>query len=485
MDQVKVALEWLKRHHFWVLILLAIIVASVAWQMGSSQLQTEIAANTSAIESKISAAKGIQNKPFHPNPDVNKVQSRENAALAAKVRTAWEALYDRQAREVLQWPSELRADFVKELSKLNFGDEILPIMRDRYLNYAQRTFPNLPKIVKAIELPADGGRGGRGGFGGGRGGEFGGGMGGEFGGRGGGGPALPEDLVGRDFLVQWHDQAEVREQLNWDKRPSSIAIWVTQEDLWVYETLLRAIANTNEAARSDRYSNAAVRDIFAMQVGSKANRSATTGGRIFVPQETTAGRGGEFGGMGGEFGGMGGGEFGAMGGGEFGGGRGGEFGGMGGEFGGMGGEGVDEKTMLLANRYVDAEGTAMTAPTEGEFKYGTEYKRLPVRLVLRLDQRWLNHLMIELANAPLQVEVQEVRINPQSDADFGGGGGRSRGRGGFGGGGMGGNSEVMAFNREPNVRDQVVIEGLVYIFYPPDENVLAVPTTGDELASDI
>lgn len=475
MDQVKTALEWLKRHHFWVLILLAIIISAVTWQMGSSQLQAEIASNKSAIETQISTATGIQNKPFHPNDSVNRVQAEENAALAAKVRAAWAALYDRQASEVLKWPGELRADFAKELGKLTFGDEILPFMRDRYLNYAQRTFPNLPKIVKALELPADEGGGvSRGGFAGRGGGPM-----GEFGGMGGMGRSMqPEDLVGRDFLVQWHDQAEVRQQLNWEKRPSSIAIWVTQEDLWVYETLLRAIANTNIAARSDRYSNAAVRDIFAMQIGAKANRSASTGGRIFVPQEGEGGAGMR--GMGGEFG-MGGGEFG---GGEFGGGGyGGEFaGGRGGEFGGgfgmEGGEGVDEKTMLLDSRYVDAEGTPMTAPTDGEFKYGTEYKRLPVRLVLRLDQRWLNHLMIELANAPLQVEVQEVRINPQTDSDFGGGGaGRRRPAMG-----MGGNGEVMAFNREPNVRDQVIIEGLVYIFYPPDEAVLAVPTSGDELA---
>ena len=48
--------------------------------------------------------------------------------------------------------------------------------------------------------------------------------------------------------------------------------------------------------------------------------------------------------------------------------------------------------------------------------FGKEFKRLPVRMRLWMDQRWLPHLISECANAPLQVEVQEVRINVADDA---------------------------------------------------------------------
>ena len=73
--------------------------------------------------------------------------------------------------------------------------------------------------------------------------------------------------------------------------------------------------------------------------------------------------------------------------------------------------------------------------------FGNEFKRLPVRMQLWMDQRWLPQLISECANAPLQVEVQEVRINPADDGSGGGGGGR--GGGGYGrgeGGGYGGRS---------------------------------------------
>ncbi len=45
---------------------------------------------------------------------------------------------------------------------------------------------------------------------------------------------------------------------------------MTQENLWVYETILRAIADTNEAAGADRNGNAAVRKIYSMLVGNMA-----------------------------------------------------------------------------------------------------------------------------------------------------------------------------------------------------------------------
>ena len=154
-------------------------------------------------------------------------------------------------------------------------------------------------------------------------------------------------------------------------------IWVTQEDLWVYTTMLQVIANTNKAAGSTRFSNAAVRVIDSLEVGRAAARESRTTGRILVPVQQ--GGGDEFGegdmegAYGGGYGMEGGpGGFGGAGGdrdmdGGYGGGNGMEGGygggfGMDGDFGGMGGafakggpEGGDENAQLLSFRYVDAE----------------------------------------------------------------------------------------------------------------------------------
>ena len=49
-----------------------------------------------------------------------------------------------------------------------------------------------------------------------------------------------------DTIVKWVDQGDLRQRLEFAARPSSLQIWVTQEDLWVFENLLHAIANTNK-----------------------------------------------------------------------------------------------------------------------------------------------------------------------------------------------------------------------------------------------
>ena len=87
---------------------------------------------------------------------------------------------------------------------------------------------------------------------------------------------------------------------------------------------------------------------------------------------------------------------------------------------------------------------------------------------LQMDVRWLPHLISECANAPLQVEVKEVRINP-SETGSGGGGGYGRG-GRESGGGYGSTASAegdqMGPEAEPNIK-HVIIQGIIYIFNEP------------------
>lgn len=461
MDQVKAALAWLKKHHFWVLGGIAPLIALACWWMGASELDKQFAENKSKIASEFSNQQGIVTKSFLPNDPVNARQTQENEALADRVEALWSKLYDRQREEVLRWPAELGADFVDEVQDLKFGDWIPDRLRQTYFNYIVNYFPNLRTIVGAQELEDDGSLGGFGGggeFGGGRGGSRGGG--GEFGGRGGSGgdfaPVDTETLVDQNFLVYWVDQEAVKSTLVWDRQPSPLRVWVTQENLWVYETLLKAIAATNDASGADRNSNAAVQQIIEMQVGPLAARESRATGRIFVPESSAPVMGleGEFAGESGEM---------AMdeSGGEFA-----EFGEGMGE--GMGGD--SEVMELLSGRYLDETGLPLAIVEPVEYPIGAEFKRLPVRLALYMDQRWVNRLILELANAPLQVEIEEVRINPSSSS---GGGGEFGGRGGGGSGSPfgAGVEEIQAFNRRPSVVP-VVLQGIVYIFNEPDASLL-------------
>jgi hypothetical protein len=81
-----------------------------------------------------------------------------------------------------------------------------------------------------------------------------------------------------------------------------------------------------------------------------------------------------------------------------------------------------------------------------------------------MDGRWLPQLIAECANAPLQVEVQEVRINPGDGGGAMGGGGR----GGYSRSSPSLEGEVMTPEAEPNIKT-VVLQGVVYIFNPPTD----------------
>ncbi len=470
MDQLRVALTWLKEQHFWVLTVIASITAVICWYLAAAALADQFKSNQGKINTEFNAMRGVGGKPFHPNDVVNQQQAAEIEALATRVSEVWGRRYQRQRDEVLQWPAQLDApntesstSFIHHVSDKQFGDFISDRFRDRYLNYIQKRFPDLPKIIKAQELSADGGQAGVGELG----------VGGlsladyrPANNRGAGSEIVEEE----DYLVRWQDQGAIKQQLAWSRRPSALKIWVTQEDLWVYETLLRAIAATNEAAKADRYSNAAVRDIYQLQVGREAAKSLRTESRIYrpageaspnalsaemgmeseMPMEMDLEATGEM------------------------------------DFSGTDGP---ESQLLLAGRYIDADEKPLPAPRDGEeIDFGLEFKRLPVKLNLNMDQRWLPRLLVELANAPLQVEAKEVRINPAGGmgASGGSGGGRSRQlralqlasrTGNSAGGFSNGSDGVAAFDPEPQV-GSVIVRGVVYIFNPPDESALAVDNDG-------
>lgn len=481
MDQLRKAWSWLQRHHFWVLIVVVSLVALGCWWSGAKALYQEFVSNKSTIQSAFTTQQNLRNEPFHANADIIDKQKSQIEIQKASVNELWRQLYQRQRDNVLEWPSNLSEQFHRYIEKLSFGDRIPVDLRNHYNNYVKEHFPELPKIVGAREL-GENEQGGYGGYGGG---GYGGARYGEEGGYG----AMNQDQAAEpddDYLVDWLDQQRVRAELYMPTTPSSKRIWRTQEDLWVYEALLQIIAQTNAAKGSDRRSNAAIRAIVSLEVGQLAAQASRARGRIAMVQPPAAAAGGEYGAEGygadpyaggGDMMDRGGGGYGAeMDGGGYGG-YGGEMdGGYGGGRGGYGAADGGDATLFL-NRYVDADGTPIAATgDEGPAAFGVEFKRLPVRMQLVMDQRWIPQLIAECANAPLQVEVEEVLINPSGQTGGGYGGG------GYGGGGYGaeyGSSgaagdSVMTPEEEPNIKP-VVIQGIIYIFNPPSQEAESAP----------
>jgi hypothetical protein len=255
-------------------------------------------------------------------------------------------------------------------------------------------------------------------------------------------------------------------------------VWVRQEDLWVYETLLRVIANTNEAKHASRPDNTAIRVIEMLQVGAEAGIASAQQANIMLPAGAVtadAGMGMEGGMMGREGGPM-------MPGSEMGMGM------------GMEGDPAAADSALLAYRYLDDAGAPLPDASTGA---GTEFRRLPVLMRLQMDPRWIPQVLVQCANAPLPIEVKRLRINPEKalegfDATFGGGmGGEGGGyRGAFGGGGgrgfggEGGFTPSLAGTAPSANLVSVELHGVVYIYNPPDPAVLTVPGGEDLAAAD-
>src|SRR5215213_8148642 len=155
MDQLRTALVWLKRHHFWVLCGLVAIIAFGSWAKASGKLSTLFTQNQSAIKKEFDSVQGVRKEPFHPNEDVNTKQQAQTKLQAEDVANLWKQLYERQRKHVLEWPvPPLTKEFGDYVDKLQFGAEIRPDLRSNYQNYIENHFPTLPKQIDARPIDA-------------------------------------------------------------------------------------------------------------------------------------------------------------------------------------------------------------------------------------------------------------------------------------------------------------------------------------------
>ena len=241
-------------------------------------------------------------------------------------------------------------------------------------------------------------------------------------------------------IVEWDeaDYMKLEDRFKWDAAPSTLAVVLAQEDLWVYEAVLRAIKRTNEGATNQ--GNAAVKRIDSLEIGAPRQRpgqlpsppsawgppAAGGAGRTGqCPAECPAGcpagmpgpgnarrnaRPGMPGGMPGPMpGGMPGPNAGrdARRDARHGNGR------FKGSTAGMSDEQIRQQ--LIQNRYVDDKGMPLSYDSSSPPLYAkhpyAEFKIMPVCMRLVMDQKRLPRLLVECANSKMPIEVRRVRIS--------------------------------------------------------------------------
>ena len=556
--KVEFNIETVKKYIFWVCTPIGLVIAVLAGFLAIGSVASDLNQQKQHLESQKSAMTQLRSgAATHPNQGTIDAINEVRWELVENVLAAWEILVqEQQARN--QWGA-LAERAIQELTSKNFLDPLESTTLDSYLEFAKDTIDGntqrgtlglldatkegdaplrrvqqyrlqpdgqLRPVETILLTESRGGRGGSGGF--------------DMGSRGARGGAAsspmtpqvagPTTLTGK---VVWDNPDLDFTLKNWSQRPRAFEVWLTQEDLWVYQALLWVIAESNRDKREDRVnimpgaasqgtsggrgdsgggggtgaatrplnlSDSAVKEIIDISIGINAaielsrqssRRVGFSGLGMGMSDGSSGMDMGMSGGMGSTFGA--GGRFGSFG--DSGGGS-----DMMGTGAGMTAAAAAEaaRSAAMMGRYVDETGTPLMEPDlTGQFR------RMPVYLNLRVDQRYLSDVLVNCANSPMPIDVLWVTVNPDATQPFdfapavGTGMGSEMGRGGssFGGSGggatrrtgaapgsMGGGSmsrgSAGGGTRTAGNVDfgphQVIVEifGCINIFAPPDPRTL-------------
>ncbi|MDZ7617625.1 MAG: hypothetical protein U1E05_11505 [Patescibacteria group bacterium] len=506
MDKVKVALDLLRKYHFWVLCCVAMVIAVLCWTWATADLASQFETRKGTLNNQFDSLRQIMANPNLRNERSVETTTLEHVKQKEHVLSGWKTLYQQQ-KDNNPLPAVLGEDFRLHFDALQPGQEMRDRFRERYLNFIGRHYPALLRLVDLyrpgdvpLERYTEELRGVGTGIGprptraaGGFVGEMNPGRGpaGARATRPGEAPAEAEPWVG---LVEW-PQPEVFEiTAGWEQTPTTQQVLLAQEELWVYEALLRIIRNVNEGAES--HDKAWIKRIDALAIGYPAaaawvSQQQPIFSEPIVAAESAgadpmAGGAQMEGGMMGEGGTMPGTGMGGMGMGM--GGRGAMADGMGS---GRGRQGVAN---LLDGRYVDEQGMPLSAMQFETQPPYAEFRMMMVHMNLFMHQRRLPKLLVECANSAMPIQVVRVRINPgkggsgtlDSIGGQGKSGGKSKGIYGEGGmGGGGGSRGAPATADEEHDYANIEVFGIIYIYNPPDLAKLGTGAAATERGEDV
>ena len=487
MDKLKKQLAGTLKHGFWIGVALITLGSAGVWFWTTSNLDSENASQVAKIKQNINKVSALRAElPTHPNAISHQVMEEMIKGRTDEVVKAWRQIFEKQTN-ILTWPKEIKKELIDELryardettgkidpnnpiSKLPFenfhsppatpGDEsgeVAPRIRQAYRYYIGKVLPNIAAIADTEwvavfdSAPASGG---------------------EYDGMNDTMSMTSRKrkvgIEGMELgpLVKWSagNQESVMDDLfPWrGRRPSTLEVYYSQENLWLLKQLLEIVATVNGEAQQPF--EAKIREIYQLGIGQSVTFDAST---VATPGKVSMGGGAMDGMYGGSMDDMY------------------EMESGGGAMGGMGAAVIGDAG---DSRYVDTEMRPITAadlrtkltsknPEDAPIAVA---KRVPVMMSVQIDQRYIPELVAACGSAKLMVEVKQMRIKPKgsaSTASMGGGGMDSMDEmedmGGGGGPGMGGPGMETAVDEYP-LDVQCEIKGLIYMYNPPDELALGV-----------
>jgi len=498
----KLNADVIKKYLFWSCTPIGLAAALIAGFLAIGSIANDLEKKKSELDAQKKGMETLRGGAAnHPNQGTIDAINEKVEVLKDNILVAWETMVVEQQKQN-QWTG-LAERALGNIANKPFLGDLEETTRDSYMLFARDEIDKLLyrddnrlQRVEEYTVHPDGREEprnpprlaeGRGGMGGSRGGDMGGMSSGQSSSSSMGSRAQPIPPGSRIVLkgkVVWdRPEALVFTMNNWKDRPQSFEVWLTQEDLWVYQALLWVVAESNKEAPEQRKqvvlgatgagmgssgmssSSMGMSSVPGSRVGGdpldlrgsvvKQIIDITIGMSAAVELEKKSGSriraSGGMGSMGsmGSSGGMGSMGSGSMGSGSMG--SMGSSGGMGsmgsgsmgsgsmgsmGSSGGMGRSSLSPeaaKTQAMRGRYVDATGKPLiNVDLTGPFR------RMPVYLSLLVDQLYIPEILVNCANCPMPIDVLWVTINPSATQGFEFASGPSSG----GGLGMGGGSSV-------------------------------------------
>ena len=504
-DQVKPFLEIVKKHHFWMLAgVVPLLVVPILF-LAQGKIAKAREESKTKIQSHLNAMGKVTGLSPHPNQEWSKQMNAQTMKIKRDTFAVWRKMYDDQKAVLHVWSESLGPDFVKNVQSLKSKPLSKPL-REQYQNKVRQLVRELPKRMGSREqmLEARGQQQGMGGPPG---------MG--MAGPPGGGLPIAKGPIQRN-LVDWsaQDQARIYASFNWRTTPSTRQVLLAQEELWVYGLLCDVIAKTNTGSLG--MYNSPVPIVIRLSIGypaAEANLGGSGEGRIATVSVAAGGGlgGGGMGSMGMPSGGPSGPGGPGSGGGptasagrpahprfssESGAGGGGSGMMPGGSSSGPPGPGAPaasgaaDDSALLNWVYCDSSGKPLTAEELESSEDSKMFRMMPFQMEVRIDQRKIDSLLVELARAALPIDVRQVRINARAAV---GGGGSDSDAGmsqqpmsmqlssGMGGAAGSGTSDNLSLRQHDVTLE---LRGLIGLMQSPDKTVLGIEETAEDAAEE-
>ena len=370
MDQVKVILRQLKKHHFWLLVGLAALVGFICWWSGASSLASATSTNRGIVEGSYRSLQEVEGNAHPANQQFAEGVNAKNDELKKQVLAEWQEAFEAQ-RKTFSWPALV----AEQIAPLKPDDPIPDLVRATcrsnevfVTDLIEKVFVTAdyrrPKPVpEGAEAEAAKGRPGD-------------------------AKVAPPEEAGdpMDGLVVWNtthrDALEQHYRLmRQPGTPSTLNIRLAQEDIWMLENLAKVIRKTNEGAAD--VIAVPIKRIDELDVAQWAiNDAVRTSPKVYVDKTATDAAS--------------------------------SLGGMGG---GAQAEGTAEmspadreKAMddeLLAGRYLGDTGQPLGPADPAPF---AEFKLMFVRMKLVIDQRKIPELLVNCADAQIPIEVVRLTM---------------------------------------------------------------------------